>query len=113
MGLIFLNSPVFLSEVVGILSLASKLGLGAGTCISNILDTEWGQNLLPNAFTRWGQNLFSNGDKTFYVFHIYSTKSVFRKNYRNIKNKSAHSIHNLTEVSSWALLTRRNYLPDP
>jgi hypothetical protein len=31
---------------VGILSLASRLGLGAGICISNILDTEWGQNLL-------------------------------------------------------------------
>jgi hypothetical protein len=30
---------------VGILSLANRLGLGAGICIDNILDTEWGQNL--------------------------------------------------------------------
>jgi hypothetical protein len=35
-----------ISNPVGILSLASRLGLGAGICISNILDTEWGQNLL-------------------------------------------------------------------
>jgi hypothetical protein len=30
---------------VGTLSLANRLGLGAGICIGNILDTEWGQNL--------------------------------------------------------------------
>jgi hypothetical protein len=33
-------------EGVGILSLANRLRLGAGICIGNILDTEWGQNLL-------------------------------------------------------------------
>jgi hypothetical protein len=44
----------------------------------------------------FNKNLFPNGDKTFYVFYIYSTKNVFRKNHRNIINKSAHSIHNLT-----------------
>jgi hypothetical protein len=42
----------------GILSLASRLGLGAGICISNILDTEWGQNLFD-------KNLLPDGDKTF------------------------------------------------
>jgi hypothetical protein len=41
-------------ENVGILSLANRLGLGAGICIGNILDAEWGQNLLPD------------GDKTFF-----------------------------------------------
>jgi hypothetical protein len=30
---------------VGILSLENRLGLGAGICIGNILDTEWGQNM--------------------------------------------------------------------
>jgi hypothetical protein len=40
----FENSSLVLC--VGILSLANRLGLGAGICIDNILDTEWGQNLL-------------------------------------------------------------------
>jgi hypothetical protein len=61
---------------VGILSLTNRLGLGAGICTGNILDTEWGQNLLCIP---------------------YISENVFRKNHRNIiKNKSAHSIHNLT-----------------
>jgi hypothetical protein len=51
-------------RAVGILSLANRLGLGAGICTGNILEP--------------------NGDKTFYVFHIYSTENVFRKNHRNI-----------------------------
>jgi hypothetical protein len=33
-------------EGVGTLSLANKLGLGAGICIDKILDTEWGQTLV-------------------------------------------------------------------
>jgi hypothetical protein len=65
-----------------------------GVCIGNILDTEWGQDLLPNE----DKNLLPDGDKTFYVFHIYSTENVFRKKPWKTynKQKSAHSIHNLT-----------------
>jgi hypothetical protein len=58
-------------EGVGILSLANRLVLGARICIGNILDTEWGQVIYLISFT--------NGDKTFYVFHIYSAQNVFRK----------------------------------
>jgi hypothetical protein len=61
---------------VGILSLASRLGLGAGICISNILDTEWGQTLLT-------KTCFRMGTKPFMHSNIYSTKNIFRKNHRN------------------------------
>jgi hypothetical protein len=38
------------------------------------------------------------GTKPF-MYSIYTApKNVFRKNHRNIINKSAHSIHNLTET---------------
>jgi hypothetical protein len=33
-------------EVILFLKVQKGLGLGAGICISKILDTEWGQNLL-------------------------------------------------------------------
>jgi transposase len=40
------NPSAPFAEIVGILSLANRLGLCAWICIGNILDTEWGQNLL-------------------------------------------------------------------
>jgi hypothetical protein len=58
--IIFIEASVI---AVGILSFANRLGLGVGICIGNILDTEWGQNLLCIP---------------------YSTENVFRKNHRNI-----------------------------
>jgi hypothetical protein len=70
-------------ESVGILSLANRLGLGAGICIHNILDTKWGQNFLLNG----DKTLLPNGGKPLYVFHICSAENVFRKNHRNIKKK--------------------------
>jgi hypothetical protein len=75
--------------IVGILSPTNRSGLGAGICIS-----------IPN------------GDKTFYVFHIYSTENVFRKNHKKhiINNKSAHSIHNLTLIVGHSFVCKHQNL---
>jgi hypothetical protein len=54
-------------EGVGIHSLTNRLGLGAGTHIGNILDTEWGQNLLPDG----DKTFFRMGTKSF-MYSIYT-----------------------------------------
>jgi hypothetical protein len=41
----YLECETLCLVLVGILSLANRLGLGVGICIGNILDAEWGQNL--------------------------------------------------------------------
>jgi hypothetical protein len=68
------------TKVVGMLSLANRLGLGAGD--------------MHRQYPR-----YQMGTKPVYVFRIGSAENVVRKKHRNTKNKSAHSTHNLTKVT--------------